>query len=84
MALDSQISVRLPASLASKLEETASARGVDRSDIVREALGAYLEGPIRSEQLWDRVGALAGSASGGPPDLGARHREHLKQILDGG
>lgn len=84
MALDAQISVRLPEGLATKLEETASVRGVDRSDLVRDALRLYLEGAPGGERPWDRVGDLAGAARDGPSDLGARHRARLREILDGG
>lgn len=83
MALDAQISVRLPGELAAKLDETAVARQVDRSDVVRDALRLYLEGVTESDRPWDRIGDLAGAARGGPPDLGARHREHLKELLGG-
>lgn len=84
MALDAQISVRIPGDLAARLDETAGARGVDRSDVVRDALRLYLEGASASDRPWDRIGDLAGAATGGPRDLGARHREHLKELLGGG
>lgn len=84
MSLDSQICVRLPARLAEELRENAELRGVDRSDVVREALRLYLEGAPESDRPWDRIAHLAGAATGGPPDLGARHREHLKKILGAG
>lgn len=84
MSLDAQISVRLPEELTEKLRETAAARGVGRSEVVREALRLYLEGGPPSERPWDRVGDLAGAAAGGPPDLAERHREHLKEILGAG
>lgn len=84
MTLDTQISVRLPSDLAAKLAETAGARGVDRSDVVRDALRFYLEGASDGERPWDRIGDLAGAASGGPPDLATRHREHLREILGAG
>lgn len=84
MALDRQMSVRLPSDLAEKLRENAELRGVDRSDVVRDALRFYLEGESDAERPWERIGDLAGSATGGPPDLGARHREHLRELLGGG
>jgi Arc/MetJ-type ribon-helix-helix transcriptional regulator len=84
VSLDSQICVRLPARLAEALRENAELRGVDRSDVVREALRLYLEGAPTDERPWDRIGPLAGAATGGPPDLAARSREHLKAILGGG
>lgn len=84
MSLDSQICVRLPARLADALRENAELRGLDRSDVVREALRLYLEGVPTDDRPWDRIGALAGAATGGPPDLASRGREHLKAILGGG
>ncbi|MDP2498241.1 MAG: ribbon-helix-helix domain-containing protein [Candidatus Palauibacterales bacterium] len=83
MRHDAQLSIRLPRDLAEKLDETASARGMDRSDLVRDAIRLYLEGPDESDRPWDRVGDLAGAASGGPPDLARRQREYLKELLSG-
>ena len=46
----------------------------------------YIEGgwpnPTNPKDLefFDRVRDLAGVVYGGPPDLGARHREYLKEI----
>lgn len=81
MRHDAQLSVRLPGDLAKKLEETAAARGIDRSDLVREAIRLYLEETDGSDRPWDRVSDLAGAASGGPPDLARRQREYLKEFL---
>lgn len=81
MTLDTPLSVRLPADLAARLEEVAGARGVDRSEVVRDALRLYLEGAPAEERPWDRIGELAGAARGGPPDLAARHREHMRERL---
>lgn len=75
MRHDAQLSIRLPGDLAEKLEETASALGVDRSDLVRDAIRLYLEIPADCGRPWDRVSDLAGAATGGPPDLAGRHRE---------
>lgn len=83
MSLESQICVRLPARLAEELRENAELRGMDRSEVVRDALRLYLEGAGGAERPWDRIGQLAGAATGGPPDLAARHREHLKAMLGG-
>lgn len=84
MARKEPISVRVPVELARKLDEMAGARGVDRSEVVRRALRLYLEGLPESDRPWDRIEHLAGVARGGPPDLGARHREHLEGLLGGG
>lgn len=72
MPLDTQISVRLPEDLAEELRDAAAARGMDRSEVVREALRLYLAGRSSSDRPWDRIGDLAGAAVGGPPDLAGR------------
>lgn len=85
--MDAQITVRVPEELIARLDRAAALRQVRRSDLVREAIGAYLEGPVEGQagdRPFDRVRDLAGVVYGGPPDLGARHREHLKDILGGG
>ncbi len=85
--MEAQITVRVPAELAKRLDRLAARRGVRRSELVREAIRAYLEGPVEGrsgERPFDRVRDLAGVVYGGPPDLGARHREYLKEILGGG
>jgi Arc/MetJ-type ribon-helix-helix transcriptional regulator len=83
--MERQISVRLPSDLARRLDRLASKRGVDRSGVVREAIAAYLAGGAAGadERPYDRVSDLAGSVSGGPPDLGARHREYLRERFRG-
>lgn len=83
MKHDTQVSVRLPSSLALKLEEAADERGTDRSEVIRDALRLYLEGRIDTDGPWERIADLAGAATGGPPDLASGHREHLKEILGG-
>lgn len=81
-----QISLRLPDDLARRLDRLAAKRRTERSLVVREAIRAYLVGEAASEtgRLFDRVGDLAGSVRGGPPDLGLKHREYLKERLGGG
>ena len=84
--MKAQITVRLPAKLAAGLDRLASERGVGRSEVVRDAIRAYLEGGWAGEasRPIDRVRDLAGAAYGGPPDPGARHREYLKERFGGG
>lgn len=83
MARKEQISVRIPVDLARKLDDAARARSADRSEVIRAALRLYLEGLPEPERPWDRIEHLAGVARGGPADLGARHRKHLVDMLDG-
>jgi Arc/MetJ-type ribon-helix-helix transcriptional regulator len=82
--MEAQITVRIPEELAEQLERFAALRGVGRSQLVREAIHAYLEGPtaaVAGERPYDRVRDLAGVVYGGPSDLGARHREYLREIF---
>ena len=80
-----QISLRLPDALARRLDRLAKERRMDRSMVVREAIQAYLVSAPAEEgdRPLDRVRDLAGSLRGGPPDLGARHREYLKRQFAG-
>ena len=79
--MEGQITVRLPGDLMAALERIALRRGVRRSQLVREAIRAFLELPAdpQIERPFDRVRDLEGAVYGGPPDLGARHREYLKE-----
>jgi hypothetical protein len=79
-----QLTLRLPAELAKALEGEAKERGVPRSQLVREALHAYLgatphPGPGRA--TWDRIAPYQGAVSLSPEDADAaevarRIREH--------
>ena len=83
--MNAQITVRIPQELVEALDRLAAQRGARRSEVVRQALRAYLERPPapEGERPFDRVRDLAGSVYGGPPDLAARHREYLKEIFGG-
>ena len=85
-AVSEQISIRLPVALLDRLDAFALDRGADRSELVRDAIRLYLEGPGLGEpdHPYARVEDLLGSLSGGPPDLGRRHREYLRERLGGG
>lgn len=75
-----QISVRLAADTLARLDAAARKREMDRSEVVREAIRTWLEG-VGGESpphQYARVEDLVGSVSGGPRDLGRRHREHLR------
>jgi hypothetical protein len=80
--MDSQLTLRLPAALARALGRLARQRGVVRSQVVREALEAYLSGPVEADAaaLWRQTAPLVGSLHLNPPDesssLAARIRAH--------
>ena len=81
--MESQLTVRIPLSLAAKLEQVARELHRERSDLVRMALEEFLGS--RDESLetrpYDKVRDLLGSIESGIPDLGQNHRKHLLQPL---
>ncbi len=81
--MGTQISVRLQESLLKQLNREAHKRQIRRSDLVREALEAFLGGKVaRIDSLpYERVHDLIGSLSGGPPDLGEQHRKYLRGLI---
>lgn len=78
--MDRQLTLRLPAELAERLERSAKRLRRKRSDVVRLALEQFLETPPEGRPF-DRVRALLGRFESGVPDLGQRHREHLMKRL---
>ena len=59
-----QTSFRLPRDLLRALNRAARERGVPKSQLVREALQAYLIGPSApAGEAWERVSHLVGSLS---------------------
>jgi metal-responsive CopG/Arc/MetJ family transcriptional regulator len=64
--MDSQITLRLPRELARALAKCAKARGVPKSQLVREAVMKYVAEPEREsdEAFWERnkhfIGMLKG------------------------
>ena len=78
--MESQLSLRLPAALASKLERLAMRLKRKRSDVVRLALEQFLDAKPETRPI-ERVRDLLGGIESGIPDLGQRHREHLIRRL---
>ena len=81
--MEAQISVRLHEPLLKQLNREARKRRVRRSDLVREALEAFLSGEAAGINClpYERVHDLVGSLSGGPPDLGEQHRKYLRDLI---
>ncbi len=81
--MGAQISVRLQELLLKQLNREARKRRIRRSDLVREALEAFLSGEVvRIDSLpYERVHDLVGSLSGGPLDLGEQHRKYLRDLI---
>ena len=75
--MESQLTLRLPAVLAGKLERSAKRLQRNRSDVVRLALDQFLAAEPAAMRPVERVRDLLGSVTSGVPDLGTKHREHL-------
>ena len=78
--MESQLTLRLPAALAEKLESSARRLKRKRSDVVRQALEQYLDTEPEVRPI-ERVRDLLGRVESGVPDLGQRHREYLIRRL---
>ena len=78
--MERQLTLRLPADLAAKLDRSARRLRRKRSEVVREALEHYLESELEVRPI-ERVRDLLGSVSSGRPDGGQRHREYLIRRL---
>lgn len=78
--MERQLTMRLSADLAAKLEESARRLRRKRSEVVREALEHYLESEPEVRPI-ERVRDLLGSVASGRRDLGRRHREYLIRRL---
>ena len=75
-----QLTVRLSAELAERLDRAAQRLRRKRSEIVRLALEQFLAVEIEERPI-ERVRDLLGQVESGIPDLGQRHREYLLKRL---
>jgi predicted DNA-binding protein len=80
ISMERQLTMRLSAELATKLERSAKRLKRKRSEVVREALEQYLD-TQPEVRPFERVRDLLGTISSGRPDLGRRHREYLTRRL---
>jgi len=80
MKNDDQITLRVARDVAAALEQRARERRVPKSQLVREALEAYLAGPPREDaaETWSRVAPLVGSVA---LDPGSAERDALARRL---
>lgn len=76
-----QVSLRLPEKLISQLDRRANRQRQTRSELIREILEQDLRGGGTPDHPYARVHDLVGSVSGGPPDMGARHRKYLVESI---
>jgi predicted DNA-binding protein len=70
-----RISVRIPQKLTDRLRIRSRAKGATESDLVREALEKYLEGPTESRSAYElaKQAGVIGSIEG-PADLSTNRR----------
>jgi metal-responsive CopG/Arc/MetJ family transcriptional regulator len=78
--MERQLTLRVPAGLAAKLERSARRLKRKRSEVVRDALERYFDSEPQARPI-ERVRDLLGSVASGKPDLGQRHREYLIQRM---
>lgn len=78
--MERQLTLRLPAILAEKLDRSAKRLQRKRSEVVRLALEQFLDSQITVKPI-ERVRDLLGRIESGLPDLGQRHRDYLLKRL---
>jgi Arc/MetJ-type ribon-helix-helix transcriptional regulator len=71
------LTVRLPDSLAAKIEAEAKRRTVSKSDVVRERLEAAGQPTQAHTVAFDAIADLVGSVDALPADLSRRKRHYL-------
>ena len=78
--MERQLTLRLPATLAEKLDRSAKRLQRRRSEVVRLALEQFLDSQVTVNPI-ERVRDLLGRVESGLPDLGQRHRDYLVRRL---
>jgi metal-responsive CopG/Arc/MetJ family transcriptional regulator len=80
--MESQLTVRLPADLSDALARASRKSGRKVSEIVRAALGDYLNAQTKSgPRPAERVRGLIGSLNSGIADLAEQHRAYIIESL---
>lgn len=74
--MEHQLTLRLSADLAERLDRAARRLARKRSEIVRLALEQFLSAEVETRPI-EHVRDLLGRVDSGLPDLGQRHREYL-------
>jgi hypothetical protein len=72
------LTVRLPEPLVNEIEAESRARGVSKSDVVRERLGRRAAGRRLPDPLAG-IADLIGAVDGLPSDLSSRTKHYLKK-----
>lgn len=71
------LTIRLPEPLAAEIEAESRARGLSKSDVVRERLGAANGSQGSSQAQLSSIADLIGCVDGLPPDLSAAKKKRL-------
>jgi len=81
--METQLTLRMPADLATRLERVAKRTRRKRSEVARLALEQFLNQADLGTQRRpiDLARDLLGSVESGIPDLGRRHRDYLLRRL---
>jgi hypothetical protein len=74
------LTVRLPETLVSNIEQESRARAISKSDVVRERLESRSR-PPGVQTMHDLVGDLAGSCHGLPSDLSSNKKKYLPGLI---
>ncbi len=78
--MEYQLTLRLSADLAERLDVAARRQQRKRSEVVRLALEQFLDAQVETRPI-EHVRDLLGRVESGLPDLGQRHREYLVRRL---
>ena len=78
--MEQQLTLRMPADLAKKLEHVAQRLRRKRSEVVRLALEEFLDASWETRPV-ERIRDLLGRVESGLPALGQRHRDYLLKRL---
>ena len=73
------ISLRLEDPLAQRLEAAAKAKGVSKSELIRDCLNKYLEDEAKKPTAWELGKDFFGCYDSGRGDLSVRAEEIVKE-----
>lgn len=72
-----KLTVRLPEELLADVEAESCARGVSKSEVVRDRLQARSKASRGKQNALAAIADLIGSVAGLPPDLSSRRKDYL-------
>ena len=75
------LTIRLPDSLVTEIEQESQARRVSKSDVVRERLRQPHRAAREGSSMRDLAGDLIGSVRGLPADLSSNKKKYLPELI---